>query len=367
MWVVVITSFIAIFLTYLSQYKGYSRLFELGFVLVTFIAAIHFNYGNDYMTYYGHWMNIRQESWRNVLTGNMYWEVETGWALLNKLFSFGGGFFVLVALLNILQNYIYYSLIKFFIVPADRWLSMMIYLCTSGLYLLNFSMMRQGLAVALFVAAILFITKRKLLFSILSLLVAISVHRTAVIGVPFLLLYFLPLKNTKPLSVVVASLTAVLFWGSSVAADVFDRLFLSVGLLDKYEAMSGNVLAEESLGFGFVLLHIPHLVILYSLWSGSYFKNFDEKIITIVAFFDIIIIPFTYIGSAYMSRLEIYFGAFQVAVIPMLYSRLKRAELRLGLKLIVVFMLLYTYRGFFMTSYWMNTYGGPFHSIFSIL
>jgi hypothetical protein len=297
----------------------------------------------------------------------MLWGVEVGWAILNRLFGFSGGFFVLVALLNILQNYIYYYLIKKYVAPSNRWLAMLLYLCTSGLYLLNFSMMRQGLAVALFVAAILLLINRKLLYAILTLFIAINIHKTAVIGIPFLLLYFIPLKITRSISIIIATLGLILFFATSIASDLFISLISSVEILNQYEDMGEGLVAEESLGLGFVLLHIPHLVFWYCLWSGTYFKNENEKLITTIAFFDILIIPFTYIGSAYMSRLEIYFLAFHVAVIPMLYSRLKNKTIRLSLKFIVVFMMLYTYRGFFQTSYWRDTFGGPFHTVFSLL
>lgn len=367
MWVVVITSFIAIYLAYLSRIKRYSYLFEIGFILVTFIAAIHYDYGNDYMTYYTRWRDYRYESLHNILTGNTYWGFEIGWGLLNIIFSFEWGFFVMVALLNILQNYIYYYLIKTFVSPSDRWLSMLLYLCTSGLYLLNFSMMRQGLAVSLFVAAIILISKRKLYYSLLILFIAYNIHKTAILGVPFLILYFTPLKNTKVLSIIIASLTAFLFLASSIASGFFRSLMTSITLLDSYESMVGDEVAVESLGLGFVLLHIPHLVILYNLWSGSVFRNTEEKIITVVAFFDILIIPFTYIGSAYMSRLSIYFLAFHLAVIPILYSRIKNKNVRVLLTSIVVFMMLFTYRGFFLTSYWKDTFGGSFHTIFSVI
>lgn len=367
MWVVVISSFLAIVLAYLSKFKGKSHLFELGFILVTFVAAIHYNYGNDYMTYYDHWKELRLERWSDILLGETYWSVETGWAILNKLFGFSGGFFVMVALLNIFQNYIYYYLIKQYVTPSYRWLAILIYLCTSGLYLLNFSMMRQGLAVALFVSAILLLINRKLLSAIIVLFIAINMHKTAIIGIPFLFLYFLPLKSTRTLSVIVASLGLMLFFATSIASDLFNGLITSVEILNQYENMGEGLVAEESLGLGFVLLHIPHIVFLYCLWSGEYFRNEKEKILTIVAFFDILIIPFTYIGSAYMSRLGIYFLAFHVAVIPMLYSRLKKKEVRIGLTFIAVFIMLYAYRGFFQTSYWRDTFGGPFHTVFSQL
>ena len=228
-------------------------------------------------------------------------------------------------------------------------------------------MMRQGLAVSLFVAAILYITRRKIIHSILCIFVAFNIHKTALLGVPFLLLYFTPLKRTKVLSVVIAGITLALFLAGSIASGFFNNLMASLEVLDSYGTMMGDVVAEESLGMGFVFLHIPHLVILYSLWSGNYFRDINEKIITVVAFFDILIIPFTYIGSAYMSRLELYFMAFHVAVIPLLYSRLKNKTLRIGLTFVEVFMILYTYKEFFSTYYWKDTFGGPFHSIFSLL
>ena len=53
MLIVLSISIIAVMLTYLSSNRRYRqlKLFQLGFLLVTILQVIHYDYGNDYMGY----------------------------------------------------------------------------------------------------------------------------------------------------------------------------------------------------------------------------------------------------------------------------------------------------------------------------
>ena len=136
MFVVVSTSFIAILLAYLSRYKDCKKGLEWGFVIVTFIACIHYNYGNDYENYIALWQDIRVQNFQQLFSYGF--KVEPGWVFLNRLFGFEGGFYFLVAILSIIQNYIYYRFIKEFVPRNWYWLAMLLYLCDTSLYVLNF-------------------------------------------------------------------------------------------------------------------------------------------------------------------------------------------------------------------------------------
>lgn len=93
---------------------------KYGFILVTVIAMIHYNYGNDYESYHNAYNLIVSTPFdiTNIMEGGVY--REPGWALLCYLFSQLGGFFVMVAVLNVIQNIIYYKAIKKY-VPKNLW------------------------------------------------------------------------------------------------------------------------------------------------------------------------------------------------------------------------------------------------------
>ena len=51
MSIVIFTSFIALILTILESKKIMLNGMKWGFVLVTFLGCVHYDYGNDYMSY----------------------------------------------------------------------------------------------------------------------------------------------------------------------------------------------------------------------------------------------------------------------------------------------------------------------------
>ena len=366
MWFVISISFIAILLSYFSKFKGYSHLFEGAFILVTVVAAIHYDYGTDYMTYYNLWQY--KYSGLNIgfliddFFGQTDWN-EPGWLLLNAIFGFKNGFFVLVAILNIIQNFIYYKLIKEYVPKDWHWLAMFLYLCMDCLYLVNFSMMRQGFAVALFVAAVMMMVKKRYVVSFVLVFLATTVHLSSFICFPLLLLYFLPLHKTKTVGLSLISLALFLFLFLNYTSGLFN-IITSFESLEKY---GGQRETLDRIGIGYVINHIPNMVFLYALLSNKYFKDKKEKYFAVLAFSDIFMTPLLFVASAMAGRLGFYFLAFKVPSVSLLCSRLKNMTFRFLFIIIVFVITLYSYYNFFNASFYVKSYGGPYHTIFSVI
>ena len=365
MWVVIFTSIIAIILCYLSKFKGCHRLFEWAFLLVTILAAIHYDYGTDYMTYYDLWQGYRNINVKDLLSdfyGQSDWN-EPGWMLLNAIFGFNNGFFVLVAILNIIQNYIFYKLIKNNVPRNWYWFAMFLYLCMDNLYLVNFSMMRQGLAVALFVAAAMMMANKKYFFAFLTVFLATTVHLSSVICFPLLLLYFLPIHNSRVLGISFIFIALFLFIFLSYTADLFN----AVTSLESLEKYGGQRETLDKIGLGYVINHIPNFVILYALLTNKYLYNDREKYIAVLAFCDIFITPLQFVAGDIAGRLGVYFLAFKVPVIPLLCSRFHDKAWRVIFVVFTLVITLYAYYNFFNAWFYVKSYGGPFHTIFSVI
>ena len=189
MVVVILVSMLAVMLTYLSSYsKRYQRpVFALAFFLVTILQVIHYDYGTDYMGYLADHM-LYNKSWKRLLylrrIGHGAFK-DMGWVLIQRFFPGEYGFFLFVGIISIIQNYIYYVLIKNYVGRKDRWKAMAIYLFMTSCYVLNFSAIRQGFAVALCVGAILLASKNKLWLAIVITLVAASIHVSAIVFFAF--------------------------------------------------------------------------------------------------------------------------------------------------------------------------------------
>lgn len=186
MWVIIVVSIIAFILTLLESKMRLRGGMAIGFILITFVSAIRYNYGNDYMGYFETFEQYNIFDISDLLkfgdTG-----IDVGWLILCKIFE-PLGFFVLVAFLSILMNGIYYRFIRENLQREDYWLAMFVYLFTFDFYVLQLSMLRQGLVIALFILSYSYLKKGKLLIPILLTLLSISFHKTAIIILPFILL-----------------------------------------------------------------------------------------------------------------------------------------------------------------------------------
>ena len=107
MYIVSIFSIVALLFTFLESRGRFQNGMFYGFCLVTFLGCIHYDYGNDYMNY----LNIYEDvifynhSIIDVFENGHRIYGQTGWHLLCYLFQYLGGFFMMVAILNIFMNY----------------------------------------------------------------------------------------------------------------------------------------------------------------------------------------------------------------------------------------------------------------------
>jgi len=365
MLVVVISSLLAILLAFFSKYKSTRKGLEWAFVIVTIIACLHYDYGNDYMGYYYGWQSYRNYSFANIFDFEV--NFEPGWILLNWLFRFDNGFFILVALLNIVQNIIYYKLIKTYVPRNWFWLAMFIYLCSTNYYLINFSMMRQGLTIALCVSSFFFLRERRILPALLLVLFSITVHRTSILFLPFVFAGFFPLNNTRPYAVVIILITIVLFFYKDVVGSIFENI-MTVEEFDKYNrAYAGNTSKGVNTGLGVIPNHLQYFVMIYfMLVRNKEFSRDENMLLIILSYLDLLLVPFSMVGAAIIGRLGYYFGAFQIASIPILYSRIKTPAIRQGLTLIFIFMILVGYIGFLLSDNFHEPYS-TFHTFFEAL
>lgn len=369
MWVTTIVSLIAIFLAYLSQFKSLRKSLEYGFVLLTIIASIQYNYGTDYMAYYNLWEVKYNSLDIDELVHNFFGQTdwtEPGWMLLNTIFGFNYGFFVLVAVISVVENFVYYRLTKDYVPIKWRWFAVFLYVGLDSLYLLNFSMLRQGLAVALFVAAIMLMNKmnnkKGLLIAFALIIFAFTIHRSAAVCIPFVLLCYLPLRKTRTISMALLFFTFTIFVFKDVVMSGLKFMF-TFEELSRYSGYGRQTLS--SVGLGYILKMIPNIVILYALLKGAFTNTREKNVIALLAFCDILITPLQFYGADMAGRLGVFFIAFKVAAIPIVYNNLKDKGLRTGLVLVTMFITLVMYIQFFQN--YVGGYQDGYKTIFSVI
>lgn len=150
MYIVLFCSLVALLFTHLETKGKMKGGMKLGFILITLLGVIHYDYGNDYMPYYELSNQVTKYSFNlKAILAKEYYR-DPGWVILCFLFKPIGGFFMMVAVLNVIQNCIVYRFIRRNVEKKWWVMALFVYLFVTGYYLMAFSMMRQMFVVIMF-------------------------------------------------------------------------------------------------------------------------------------------------------------------------------------------------------------------------
>lgn len=368
MYIVIFFSTLALFLTFLSAKGIFNGGMKLGFVLVTTLAAIHYDYGNDYMGYYNIYKNVTMSvfDWQCVVNGEYY--KESGWALLCWAFKPLGGFFTMVATLSIIQNFIVYRFIKRYVEKKWWTLAVFIYLFSTSFYLLSFSMLRQEFVMIVLLGLWKYISNRKWLVPLVVMYLCSFIHSSALILLPFVFWGFVPINNQNIVKILVCvylcALLVLWFYG-----DVLNDLFRVVLSLDddiaKYEDIYEDSEQMGSVGIGFFINMLPLVLSLFFLMSKRVEYDTQEKLQVAFAIIAFLIVPFGQI-IALVSRVGMYFEVLKISAIPLVYANIKNTKIRTCFLSVFVLITLYDYYVFFHSPVFSRAYA-EFKTIFSVL
>ena len=367
MYIIIFCSLLAFFLTYLETKGKINNGMAWGFVLITFLGAIHYDYGNDYMNYYDFYQDITSHKFdlKQVLDGYYYKQI--GWSLLCWLFKPIGGFFTMVALLNIVQNIIVYRFIRKNV--KNNWipLSVGIYLFSTSFYVLSFSMMRQMLVMVIFLGLWDLIKYKKWQIPFLVLLLCSTIHTSSIILLPFAFWGFLSTKNVRLLGIFCIILLVILWLFRDVLNNMFEY---AVGLNEDFEYYANSYGDDDNnkslrLGVGFFLNLIPFCLSVLYMFSNS--ENISEQSKKLVALYALsfLISPFAQVLQL-VSRVGMYFSIYSIASIPLIYGNIKKSNFRIILVSLFVIILMYSYFGFWVSPIFKKSYS-EFHTIFNLL
>lgn len=363
MIVVFTCSLIALLLTYLEGAGRTPNGMFWGFFIVTFLGCIHYNYGNDYSNYHLIYCDIVSVPFdlKSIFRGLVY--KDYGWVLLCYLFDFEGGFYVMVATLNIVQNIIIYNFIRQN-VRREWWtLSVFSYLFVPVLYLYNFSMMRQGLVVAVFLATWPLIREKKWWLALPILYLCSFVHSSAVVLLPFSFWGFLPFGKPRVILAMFVSVALSLFVFYDSVGSILAELVWADDISTFFSTYE-EVGAAPSFGFGYFLSLLPFFVFVYLLWTRI---SIDSSLLCLISlsFVGVLIKPYSMIVPMVL-RLGIYFTAFSTVALPNLYGSVTNAHLLKFLLVSYVVLTMYGYWLFFSRGVFSEPYS-TFRTIMDVL
>ncbi|MBD3589412.1 EpsG family protein [Bacteroides sp. GM023] len=334
---------------------------KVGFFLITIIACLHYDFGSDYNAYYKGYLEITSLpfDFDMFMSGDIH--RNPGWAILNWLFQYLGGFFTLVAVLNIIQNFIYFKFINNNAHGYQKVFAVFLYLFLANYYMMNFSMMRQGFVVAGFLALWPWIKEKRWLLSLGVIFILTLIHNSAVILYPFAFWGGLPLKNSRPFAIVMIVVLIALYLSQDFLSTIFNRMMVFEDIqsfAERYEESK----KQMTFGIGALIQFFP---IVFSALYLFHNNETDEKKKSLVALSMIgsIATPFNSIIFL-IGRISLYFGVFSLVAIPIVFQSIRNRLLKLCVIILYVLITIYNITIYYIQPQWnMDTY----HTIFDAL
>lgn len=365
MYIVVFCSFLALLLTYLESINKMKGGMMCAFCILTILGVVHYDYGNDYMSYYELSEEITSLPFdlKRIMSGEYY--QDPGWVILCFLFKPFGGFFTMVGCLNIIQNIIVYNFIQHYVDLKRKPFALFVYLFVTSFYLMSFSMMRQMLVTIIFLSMWKFIVERNWWIPLTVIFLCSFIHGSATVLLPFAFWGFLPMNNSKYL-VIVYIVIFIIFW---LFQDIVNNIFqFAIGLDDRFSEYVNRYNQNENslnVGVGFIINMIPFILSIMFLFRNKGNDSYKQNSLVALGAISFLITPFAQIIPM-VNRLSIYFGIFTIASIPLIYGIIKNKIIQSGLITLYILTTLYDYYLFFNKGVFADSYSS-FQTIFDLI
>ena len=221
--------------------------------------------------------------------------------------------------------------------------------------------LRQNTAMAVVGCALPLILNRKWLKSLLVVLIAFSIHKSAIVFAPFAFWGFINPKRKKLLSFAFLAVVVILYIFKDSIKVVLD-LFFAYENFEAYQHYAERE-SEATFGIGFILGLIPAVLSLMVMWKGKT----DETVYRIVSLATINFVLLPIANNVSMAeRIAYYFQFISIVALPYSYSTVKNKSIRIGLIGLFVLLYIYSYNHYFHLPERINsTY--IYHSLLDLI
>lgn len=287
-------------------------------------------WGNGHGYYYG-FTRISEIPLNSILNTQIY-NYEQGYVVYNKLLSFvSDNPQIYLALTSIiiftLIGYIYgrYS--------ENIFLSITVFV-SFGLYIFSFSGLRQAIAFSITLFSFKYIVERKLIRFLVFVLLAFTIHSSAIIFLFVWGLWNIRLTNKLAIILILITFSLIPLYGAifSFIVPIFFR--------EKYLIyMNGGT--ALNLMFVYLIIFVSPIFLKtndFRICSNDYNNNLKFKIencIRWMAYFSFLFQSLGFIGGDSITRIAFYFSVFLPLYIPLVY---KRSKMRLLFDCLVCFL-----------------------------
>lgn len=307
----------------------------IGLIIFSFAALRNYTVGSDALTYLQRYSRFANAEWKNIFHISDKMMFEYGFAVINKLLSYisrNPRFFLIITVLFIVYSYCL-AIYKYSEIP---WLSFLIFI-TLGLFGSSLSALRQYIAIGIIILSYDAILNNQLLKYITLVVMAYSVHTSALIVLPMFWLSKIKFNKTTISAAGIGFLGMVFLFfrhakeiGNILAPYIFtySRYFYSLDT-----SLGKGAVGETIIYFAFLVLILIEL-----------YRSEDEARNTYIAFaiMSAVLILFSYMISI-CARLLPYFSSMFLFSVPKAITSEKRSKNRFLYLIIICVVLLFYY------------------------
>jgi len=344
--IAIIVILVTTFLCSLDVKKKDNRGLILSALVVIVFGGLRYGYGSDYPSYLRIFQQLSSFTLSEDLTDI---RTEIGWNVLNVLCQ-PIGFFGMVILLTVFETVVIYRFIGKYVNYKYHWLANICYTLNTELMLLGFSMMRQFLAMCIFLIAIDFIIKRKWIIAVAITMLGGLFHASSFVLIPFCFVGYVNDKTIGKIGIFLLSLFFIFmyfFGGSIIESFIPDlRVLETVNeYVEEYANDGSTSMFSLSRIYGV-------LVFIFVMIYYRYF-NREEKQLSLLYSASILLGGLISIISM-AGRINLYFTLVGIVVIPFVIKYLKDKAIRIGFISVYIVFLLYRFNVFFNTPIWSS-------------
>lgn len=273
----------------------------ISFAVLFVFAALRYNYGNDYSSYNEFFDTVK-------MGGRIAGINEIGYRYLNQIFP---SFQLLIAFISLVFLFAIYKVIVTSVEPELYPLALFIFIIDPYLFLMSLSMIRESIAIILFILAVYFASKKRILLFVGAVALASLFHASAILVLPA---YFLCNEKNflkkKEWILLVIPVVLLLLYDSYISGWIVKLLeyFKNPNYIYYFENTNSNSLRATlltSISFVYVCLNFNKL-------TGK--KLMFSKLALIALMIDILGFKIPMVG-----RIGKYFAYFSIVAIPSIF------------------------------------------------
>lgn len=321
--------------TSLSYKKSDGKIFILiSFTILFIVSAFRGDFATDYKAYINFFNFVKQSTILEMVSSRGWQEI--GYVFFNVFIaSISQSEIAIMIVTTLITLLLFYT--RFVKDSVYIWLSILMFVSV-GSYYTSFNMMRQMLAIAIVFAGMGFLYKNKLLKFIIVVIIASSIHISAIVMIPLGLV----LKVFKP------SVKNIMFFISgTIISSIFVKYIVAFIMKFVYfsYALEGAY-GMEPINFKIVIVPISISVFALIYSSRSINLNDNKHRIWFNAVLFYLLFAILSLQIKNFNRLADYFLPFLYLLVPLEISKLKKSDKLFYLLLIPLLLTIYVYFAF---------------------